>query len=200
VISLTLKPILLDRSLIGVSAPLYLLMAWLFVRYWRVRVVQLVVLFFIVSCLASLAYAYPNMPRKNSLVRMADYLSTEQQAGDAIAFADWQAFDTTLLTRPDMEHVYVLAGPVSNRMQFAGRDEWLDRLSYMQWSHLEHVQPVADFAPGYRRVWLVLTNYTYNRDYHQEVNQGWLESHGRLVEEHDFKRAVVYLYALEPQE
>jgi uncharacterized membrane protein len=199
-ISLTLKPILLDRSLIGVSAPLYLLMAWLFIRYWRVRIVQLVVLFFIVSCLASLAYAYPNMPRKNSLVRMADYLSTEQQAGDAIAFADWQAFDTTLLTQTDMEHVYVLAAPVSNRMQFAGRDEWLDRLSYMKWSDLEHVQPVAEFAPEYRRVWLVLTNYTYNRGYHQEVNQGWLESHGRLVEERDFKRAVVYLYALEPQQ
>jgi hypothetical protein len=71
------------------------------------------------------------------------------------------------------------------------------RIEMMRWHSPQNVQPIAEFAPEYRRVWLVLTNYTYNRGYHQEVNQGWLESHGRLVEERDFKRAVVYLYALE---
>jgi uncharacterized membrane protein len=200
VISLTIKPILLDRSLIGVSAPLYLLMGWLFVRYWQVRVVQFVALFFGVSCLASLGYAYPDTPRENSLIRMADYLAAEQQADDAIAFADWQAFDTTFLIHPDLENVYVLAAPTVSRVQFAGRDEWLARLSYMNWPYLENVQPVAKFGPHHQRVWLVLTNHTYTIEYQREVNQAWLETHGRLVEEKDFNRARVFLYEIEPQE
>lgn len=194
VISLTIKPILLDRSLIGISSALYVLMAWMFVRYWRVRIIQIVALAFVLSCIASLAFAYPDSPRQNDLIRMADYLASEQRPDDAVAFADWQAFDTTFLTHPELQNVYVLTSPARSRVQFSSETEWLARLEYMRWHSPQNVQPVAEFAPRYERVWLVLTRYTYNLDYHQRVNQGWLEEHGRLIQSFDFERAVVFLY------
>lgn len=200
IISLTIKPIMLDRSLIAVSSPLYLLMAWVIIRHWHAWAIRIVAVLFLGSSLIILAYIYPDTPQANSLVRMAAYLAAEQQPGDAIAFADWQSFDTTFLMHPDLEDVYVLPAPARSRMQFAGRAEWLARLRYMRWPHLEHVQPVAEFAPAYERVWLVLTNYTYTIDYQREVNQAWLEAHGQLVEQWDFNRATVFLYDVEPQQ
>jgi uncharacterized membrane protein len=194
VVSLIFTPILLDRSLIGISSALFLLIAWVAVRFWEKRLIQIVMVLFVASSWASLAYAYPNTPQQNQLIRMADYIMVNRQPGDAIAVADWQSFDTTVLRYPDQRHLYILPGPDGDT------SGWERRIEMMRWHSPQNVQPVADFAPEYRRVWLVLTNYTYNRGYHQEVNQGWLESHGRLVEERDFKRAVVYLYALELQE
>lgn len=187
-LSLTIQPILLDRSLIGISSALYLLMAWMFVRYWRVRIIQIVALAFVLSCIASLAFAYPDSPRQNNLIRMADYLARESGPNDAIVYADWQSFDTAALVQPEQQNVYVLPGPSGETVW------WTRRMQMMRWHSPQNVQPVAEFAPRYERVWLVFTLYTPNLEYHREANQGWLEEHGRLIQSFDFERAVVFLY------
>jgi hypothetical protein len=149
---------------------------------------------FVASSVAGLAYAYPDTRRNNQIIQLADYIAANRQPGDAMAVADWQSFDMTVLTHPDQRHLYILPGPDGDT------SNWERRIELMRWHSPQNVQSVAAFAPEYRRVWFVLTDYTYNRGYHQEVNQAWLETHGRLVEQFDFERARVYLYALEPQE
>lgn len=192
-ISLTIRPILVDRSLIGVAAPLYLLMAWMAVRLGRHPATWIAALAFAAGIAVSLTYTYPDSFTQNDLIRMEDYLAAAQRPGDAIAYADWQSFDTAVLTHPQQQDVYVLPGP------WLDRSYWSARVAVMRWHSPQNVQPVADFAPRYRRVWLVLTLYTYDLDYHQQVNQGWLERHGRLVQRLDFERAALFLYELAPQ-
>jgi len=149
---------------------------------------------FVVSSAAGLSYAYPDTPRNNQIIQLADYIAANRQPGDAMVVADWQSFDMTVLAHPDQRHLYILPGPDGDT------SDWEQRIEVMRWHSPQNVQSVAEFAPEYRRVWFVLTDYTYHRGYHQEVNQGWLETHGRLVEQFDFERAQVYLYEVDPQE
>jgi mannosyltransferase len=189
-ISLTIRPILLDRSLIGLSAALFLLMGWMFVRYAHRRAVQFVALAFVVSCLAGIAHAAPDQPTQNDLRQLADELAREARPGDAIAYVDWQPFDTAALVHPQQNDVYVLPGQLNDTVY------WQRRMAAMRWHTPQNVAPVAEFGPRYRRVWLVYTLFTSELDYHKAVNQSWLEAHGRRVERVEFQRAVALLYEL----
>lgn len=190
-VSLTLKPILVDRYLLGISSALYVLMAWTFVRFWRARVAQFTALAYVASLIASLTYVYPNAPAPNDLVRLANYIAAEYRPGDAIALADWQSLETTVLTHPEQPDIYVLPGPHFDTTN------WIRRITGMQWGGPQNIQSVPDFAPRYKRVWLVFTLQTYDVEYLQQHNQKWLDQHGRLVQTLTFERAFVWLYELE---
>ncbi len=192
ILSIIFTPIILDRSLVGISSALFLLIAWVFIRYWSKRLIQITAVLFVISSFLNLAYAYPNAPRQNSLVRMADYFAEHWQPGDAFVVADWQSFDTTVLIQPELPDLYLLPGPDLDPTY------WQRRAELMRWHSPQNIRPVADFAPDYRRVWLVFSQYTYGLDYHQEVNQGWLEQHGQFVQKLDFDRAVVLVYEVDP--
>jgi hypothetical protein len=189
-ISLTIRPILLDRSLIGLSSALFLIMGWMFARYARRRAVQLVAVAFVISCFVGIAHAAPGQPVPNDLRQLADYLAREAQPGDAIAYVDWQPFDMAALAHPDQEGVYVLPG------QFTDTAYWQRRMAAMRWHTPQNVAPVAEFGPRYRRVWLVYTLFTSELDYHKATDQGWLDQHGRRVKRVEFSRAVALLYEL----
>ncbi|NJN67418.1 MAG: hypothetical protein HC884_12250 [Chloroflexaceae bacterium] len=175
-ISLTIKPILVSRYLIGISPPLLLLMAWMVVRCWRVRGVRVLALLFAASVGAVLVFVYPDAPRPNQRVALVTSLIEQQEPGDAIAYGHWHLFDTSFAFYPDAEDVYVLPGPAQD-VAF-----WSRRVAYMGWNYPDHIQPVSEFAPRYRRVWLALNIYDYDFEHHRQVHQSWLEQHGRLVE------------------
>jgi uncharacterized membrane protein len=189
VISLAIKPILVSRYLIGISPPLLLLMAWMVVRFWHTRVVQVMTVLFAASVGGSLSFAYPDAPRPNERVMLVTSLMEQQEPGDAIAYGHWHLLDTTVHFYPAAEEVYILPGPARD-VSF-----WSRRAAYMGWKTPDHVQPVSEFAPRYRRVWLALNIYDYDFAYHQRVYQGWLEQHGRLVERTTFEEGTtVFLY------
>jgi uncharacterized membrane protein len=188
IISLTIRPILLDRSLIGLSPALFLIMGWMFVRFWKKRSAQLLALFFVASCLASLAYAFPDAPISNGLIGMANYLAREARPGDAIAYTDWQSFDSAALAQPQQPDVYVL--PFTD----ASNAIWLARMQVMHWREPHQVESIPAFGAHYRRIWLVYSLFTYGLDYHKQVDQSWLEQHGQRVDRVVFDRAVLLLY------
>jgi 4-amino-4-deoxy-L-arabinose transferase-like glycosyltransferase len=189
-ISLTIRPILLDRSLIGLSSALFVIMGWMFARFAHRRAVRLVGAAFVISCFAGIAHAAPNQPVPNDLRQVADYLARQARPGDAIAYVDWQPFDAAALTHPDQDGVYVLPGQITDTPY------WQRRMAAMRWHTPQNVAPVAEFGPQYRRVWLVYTLFTAELDYHKAVDQRWLEEHGRRVDRVEFSRAVVLLYEL----
>lgn len=191
-ISLTVKPILVDRYLGGLSVPLYLLMAWMFLRYWRKRTLQVVAGVFVASCLATLAYAYPETRQQSAMLRLVNAVAEQRQPGDAVVYTDFQALDASLLMHPEQQHTYIAPG----RSNWANAAYWTDRIAYMRWQHPPGIAPVEAFAPRYERVWLVLTLYGPDLPYHQQVSQQWLEDHGRLVQTTDFERGVAFLYEL----
>jgi 4-amino-4-deoxy-L-arabinose transferase-like glycosyltransferase len=190
-ISLTIRPILLDRSLIGISPALFVVMGSMFARYWRRRPVQIVGLAFGLSCFAILAHTFPATPQPNDLIRTADYLARAARPGDAIAYVDWQPFDAAALSHPQQPDVYVMPNP------FTPAEYWRARMRLMRWHTPANVQPASEFGPRYRRVWLVYTLFTAELDYHKAVDQAWLEQHGRRVERVVFEKAVVLLYELD---
>jgi len=187
-ISLTIRPILLDRSLIGLSSALFLLLGWIFVRYWHRRLIQLLALAFVATCVVSIASMYPPTPQQNDLVRMADYLAHTARPGDAIAYADWQSFDTAALTHPQQPDVYIL--PLSE----ANQSYWQARMRFMRWREPHQVESVPTFGARYQRVWLIFSLYTVGLDQHEQVDQAWLEQHGRRIDRVEFNRAVLLLY------
>lgn len=196
-ISFTIKPILINRSLIGISAPLYIGMAWIFIHYRRTFVAQFVALAFVASSMMSLASIYPGTAQPNDLIHLSNYIVAHQQRDDAVAFIDWQTFETTALFHPRLPNTFVVPGPSASRTQWSSKADWQARMRYISWHTPQNVQSVQEFAPHYRRVWLVLSLYTPNLDYHQQTDQGWLEQHGHLIEKYDFHRAVVRLYAVD---
>jgi hypothetical protein len=197
-ISLTIKPILLDRSLIAISTPLYLLMGLQFVRFWRKHVTRVVVLAFVSSSLIGLGYVYPNTRHPNDLIRLSHHIVADRRPGDAVAFADWQAFETSAMLYPDQRDVYILPAPSLSKAQWASEEDWKGRLTYIGWHSPKNVQTVTQFGPRYRRVWLIFTHFTPNLEYQVNVNQAWLREHGRLIERLNFTRAAVYLYEITP--
>lgn len=190
IISLTLKPILTPRYLTGITPFLFLLIGWAMVRFWHNRLMQVTSVVFGLSIGATLFVMYPAVPSQSSLIEMARYLHNHQQPGDVIAYTDWQSFDAAVLIDPTQPDVFLVTGT----NVWTGAEEWYERMQFVDWHEPENVGAVADFAPEYRRVWLVLTNYGYDVPYHQEVTQGWLEEHGELVETISYKRGAVYLY------
>jgi mannosyltransferase len=187
-ISVAIRPILLDRSLIGLSSALFLILGWMFVRYWQRFLIQLLALAFVATCVVSIASMYPPVPQQNDLVRMADYLAREARPGDAIAYADWQSFDTAALMYPHQPDVYIV--PLSE----TNKSYWEARMRFMRWREPHQVETVPTFGPHYRRVWLVFSLYTVGLDQHKQVDQAWLEQHGRRIDRVEFNRAVVLLY------
>ena len=52
------------------------------------------------------------------------------------------------------------------------------------------------FGRRYQRVWLVFSLYTVGLEQHKQVDQAWLEQHGRRIDRVEFNRAVVLLYEM----
>lgn len=192
IISLTVKPILLDRSLIGISSALFLLIGWMFARFWRQRVIQLVAISFVASCFAVLAHVFPAAPLQNNFVRAADYIASNAQPGDAITYVDWQSFDTAALAHPEQRDVYILPGPTLDTSY------WLNRMQAMQLQRPHNVLSVPQFAPRFKRVWMVFSAYTYDLDFHRQVDKGWLDRHGHKAAQLDFDKVVILLYEVNP--
>ncbi|NJP04597.1 MAG: hypothetical protein HC837_02670 [Chloroflexaceae bacterium] len=189
IISLTIRSILVDRGLIGLSAPLALMMAALFLRFRAHGAVQVLTVAFVLSNFASLGFAYAQA-RESTMIEMADYLVQQQQPGDAIAVSEWQSFDALVLAHPEATDAYLLPG-LSDRQGLEARAR------IMRWQTPDHIAPIEAFAPDYQRVWFALTTYG-DVPYHQQFTRGWLDAYGELVHEERFGSAVVYLYELTP--
>jgi uncharacterized membrane protein len=179
-ISLSIKPILISRYLIGISIPLSLMMAWLVVRFWRVRVVRRLALLFGASLVVSLALLYTQPRWQNESIQVAHWLADNQQPGDAIVLTYWYAYDATAFAHPELEDTYIAPGPAYD-VPF-----WSQRISYIDWNTPQHIQPVAHIAPRYQRIFFLQSIYNPDFAYHHEHNLAWLEQHGRLVMQRDF--------------
>lgn len=190
-LSLTVQSILIDRSLIGLSGALFVLLAWMAVRYWQRSMVQALAAIYIVSCLATLILIYPANHQPNDFRLLTDYLAANAQPDDAIAYADWQSFDHAALFHPEQANVCVVPS------QTLDQAFWLRRMAFMQWREPYCSAPLADFASDYQRVWLVLTSYTFDAEEHLANSRGWIEQHGRLLDTQRFGNAVVWLYAVD---
>ncbi len=191
-ISLTLKPILVTRYLTGTTPFLFLLIGWAFIQHRQHRLLQVASIVFLTSSIAVLMFVYPTRPTQSPLINMADYLHQQQQAGDAIAYTDWQSFDATALRYPDQRNIFLLPGT----NVWTSTDDWQRRMRYVNWHEPDNVLPVAEFAPNYQRVWLVMTSYSYDLLYYQQHSQGWLEAHGELLETIEYPRGTVFLYQI----
>lgn len=191
VIALTIQPMLLNRYFIGIMPPLYLMIAWLAVRFWQQRRVQVLAVLFVGSMLVNLSIVYPNQPQQNDRIRLSNWLVAQQQPGDAIAYNYWHMFDTMVLTHPELENLYLVPGPVYTETF------WQKRAGFLDWHTPDHIQPIEEFAPHYERIWWTMTIYDQDFVYHQQTTQAWLETHGRLVEEFDFAETTVYVYEIE---
>lgn len=187
-ISLTYKPLLLSRYLIGLLPPLALLMAWSVVQGWHIRKVRIIGLAFAASMLVCVTLMYASSPHRNERIATAHWLVAQQQPGDAMVHTYWHMFDTMMLTYPHLDHMYIAPGPAYTE------SFWQGRATYIKWHTPQHITPVAEFAPRYRRVWLALTIFDHDYAYHQQVDQGWLEANGKLVDAFDFGGTTVFLY------
>lgn len=179
-ISLTIKPILINRYLIGISIPLSLMMAWLVVRFWRVRAVRRLALLFGASLIVGLTLLYTQPRWQNASIQVAHWLAENQQPGDAIVLTYWYAYDATAFAHPELEDTYIAPGP-----SYDG-PFWSRRISYIGWKTPRHIQPVAHIAPDYKRIFFLQSIYNSDFAYHHGHNLAWLEQHGRLVMQRDF--------------
>lgn len=193
-ISLTIKSIIVTRYLLGISPPLYLLLAWVGVRTWHLPRARLVALTFLASMVVSLAAVYPDVPRENKRVRLVSDMIEAKQPGDALAITYWHHFDIIAALYPHEEDVYrVIVGDVAkHKATFAKKS------SYIGWHLPQNAQPVETFAPRYKRVWFHLTVYDYSYAAYQEEKE-WLDQHGRLVWQRAYDEGTtLFLYEMSP--
>lgn len=187
VLSLTVRPILLDRSLIGVSGPLFVLLAWAASDYWRPPVRKVAVPMVMGCMLIGLSLTYPVAPRPHSLQPAVDLIFTERRPGEAVILLDWPSFDLTALRYPDATDVYVAC----TEEAIAG---WQRRMTFMRWHTPHQVGPPEAYATKYRRIWVMGTLYTYPEIWDRVIS--WLDDHGRVVDQRkvgdDPGRILVY--------
>jgi 4-amino-4-deoxy-L-arabinose transferase-like glycosyltransferase len=193
VISLTIKPILAERYLTGLTPFLFLLIAWTVLHFWHVRLMRVAAVLFALSIVLIIPVIYPHEPERSPLIDTARYLQAQQQPGDAIAYTDWQSFDATAMVAPGQPDVFLVPGSTV----WTTPEEWRERMAFVGWHEPQNAQPVAEFAPDYERVWLVLTRYGFDVDYHQQASRGWLEEHGDLVKTMPYERGMIFLYEVE---
>lgn len=186
-ISLAVRPILLSRSLIGLSGPLFVLIAWAIVTAWRSLLIRAVAAGLIIGIAIGLAGVYPARPRPHTLDPALAYIFAEREAGDALIVLDWQGFDLTALRHPDAADIYVGAPP--EQIGY-----WQRRMRLMRWPALDQVGPAAAYAGRYRRIWVLHTFYTYPVNW--EAVEPWLEQRGHLIERRDIGDAQVLLYEI----
>lgn len=198
IISWVVRPILLERSLIAITIPIYLLFTWSLLATRHLRITQLTAIAFLCSLGLSLSQIYPTAPHENSLRQTIANIVAQQQPGDAIAFADWQSFDTAMLDHPELEQVYMLPTSADDLAGFTSSEYWEDRLEYMDVLGPEHVQPIEELAPDYERVWVILTPYNPGLDYQFEHTLDWLDEHGEQLEQIEGERSVTWLYDMTP--
>lgn len=175
-LSLTVRPILLDRSLIGVSGPLFVLLGWAAVHTWARPLTRITAVATLTSVLVGLALTYPVTPRPHSLQPLIETIFRERQPGDAVILLDWQSFDLTALLYPEAPDVYV----GSSEADIA---YWQRRMAFMGWHTPDQIGPPAAYAGRYRRVWVLGTLYTYPETWNAVTS--WLDDHGRVVEERE---------------
>ena len=193
VLSLTVRPILLDRSLIGVSGPLFILLAGAAVRGWQRWLTRALTAAVAVSIVAGLAITYPSAPAPHSLQPPLDALFSARRPGDAVILLDWQSFDLAALRYPDATDVY-FGGPAAS----IGASQ--RRMAFMRWHTPDQVGPAEGYAGRYRRVWLFSTRYTYPTFW--AATKPWLSEHGRLAEQREIGRGTglgtLQLYEMRP--
>jgi mannosyltransferase len=189
ILSLTIRPIMIDRSLSGVTGPLYIMLAAVAVRTWSHRLTKVLAPAVILSMFAGLGTIYLAAPTPHTLQRATDLIFAERRPGDAVVVLDWQSFDLTALTHPEADAVYWATTPESVA-------PLQRRMRFMRWHTPENVGPLDSFAPRYKRIWITQTPYVYN--YQWDAMEGWLEAHGRRVFERELDEAKVILYELHP--
>jgi uncharacterized membrane protein len=191
-IALTIRPILITRYLIGISPPLFLLIAWMLNRLWLSWRGKGIIGAWAATVVVGLVAIYPNSFQPNNRLQLTDTLVEAQQEGDAIAYTYWHLVDTMAFAHPGQEDFYVVPGEVYSPSY------WRERMAYVGWHDLDDIQPVPAFAPRYERVWLAMTIYNHDNGYLERTAQAWLEAHGRLVEQWTFDEGtVVFLYDLD---
>lgn len=188
-LSLAIRPILLDRSLIGVSGPFFILLATAAVRTWRLAVTRALSAAVALTIAAGLAATYPSAPAPHTLQPALETIFAERRPGDAVILLDWQSFDLAALRHPDAADVYV-GGPAENI------GYWQRRMAFMRWHTPDQVGPPERYAGRYRRVWVSLTPYTYNKAW--DATGPWLERNGRLLQDRAIGEARVMLFELQP--
>lgn len=190
-IALTIRPILITRYLIGISPPLFLLIAWMLNRLWQSWRGRAIAGAWAATVVIGLATIYPNSFQPNNRLQLTETVVEAQQEGDAIAYTYWHLVDTMAFAHPGQEDFYVVPGEVYSPSY------WRGRMAYVGWHDLDDIQPVSAFAPRYERVWLAMTIYNHDNAYLEQTAQAWLEEHGRLVEQCTFDEGtVVFLYDL----
>lgn len=180
-ISLTIKPILMSRYLIGIAIPIALLFAWVVVWGWEKRKLRMLLFLFFGSLPITLVLLF-TMPRwQNESIQVTHWLANEQQSGDAIVLTYWYTYDAMAFAHPELgATTYVAPGP-SYDQAF-----WESRFSYLKWNSPQHIQPVSRMASQYRRIFFL--QHIHNRDfaYHHEQHIAWLEHHGTRIMQRDF--------------
>lgn len=187
-LSLTVRPILLDRSLIGVSGPFFVLLGWATVCAWGRPITRLTAGAVAVSMAVGLFLIYPAAPRPHSLQAAVDYIFAQRAPGEAVVLLDWQSFDLTALRHPDENDVYV--GSAAEQI-----DYWQRRMALVRWHTPAQVGPAEGYAGAYSRVWVLQTPYTYPINW--EAVAPWLAEQGSVVLERELGDGSVVVYALE---
>lgn len=187
-ISLTIRPLMIDRSLSGVTGPLYVMLAAVAVRTWSHRITKLLAPAVILSMFAGLGTIYLAAPTLHTLQQGTDYMFAERRPGDAIVALDWQSFDIAALRYPDARDLYWAVDErlIPNTQR---------RVGFMGWPP-QNVAWLDSFGHNYKRLWVSQTPYIYNWQW--EAIEGWLKANGRLVEEREFDEARILLYELNP--
>jgi uncharacterized membrane protein len=200
-ITLAITPIMVDRYFIALAAPLYLLVAWMTVRFWRQRLVQALLMLLLLSHGVALAgYTYPAQRTISQTHQAIHYIGDHWQPGDAVICTVWTTIDAMVYFYPDHSGTYVVPGPPEADTEQMTRF-WRQRIDYYNLDTEPQIASISEIAAQHERVWLVLSTIDPFMRYYQNEGQEQLAEQGRLVEEVLFDNATgVYLYEMAPDE
>jgi 4-amino-4-deoxy-L-arabinose transferase-like glycosyltransferase len=198
-ITLFITPIMVDRYFIALAAPLYLLVAWMVVRFWQQRIVQaLMVLLLLSNVVVLVGYTYPAEPNRSHGHQAVQYIGDHWQPGDAVICTVWTTLDPTVYVYPNRPGTYVSLGPPNANTEQRMR-HLQQRINYYNLETAPTIAPIDEIAAQHERVWLMLNIYDPLMRYYQNEGQAQLAEHGTLVEEVLFANSTgVYLYDMHP--
>jgi len=198
VITLTITPIMVDRYFIALAAPLYLLVAWMTVRFWQQRLVQaLLILLLLSHGVVLMGYTYPAQRTISQTHQAIHYIGNHWQPGDAVICTVWTTIDAMVYFYPDHSGTYVVPGPPDADTTDQMTRFWRQRIDYYNLDTEPQIASIAEIAAQHERVWLVLSTIDPFMRYYQNEGQEQLAEQGRLVEEVLFDNATgVYLYEM----
>jgi hypothetical protein len=198
-VTLLITPIMVDRYFIALAAPLYILVAWMVVRFWQQRIVQvLMVLLLLSNVVVLVGYTYPAAPIRSHAHQAVQYIGDHWQPGDAVISTWWTTIDPTVYFYPNRPGTYMAPGPPNADSAQLTR-QWQQRIEYYNLETAPTIAPIDEIAAQHERVWLMLNIYDPLMRYYQNEGQAQLAEQGTLVEEMLFDNSTgVYLYDMHP--